>query len=282
MTQLLTILELASILCLVSLAAVGAFRFAAFPDLSVDGTFTLGAVVFARAVLGGWPVSLAFGVAALSGAIAGALMTSVADRFRINPLLVTVLGLTMLSSFNIRLLGSATRPLYGVVDGLRPTGVTLPLIAAIVVTLVLLLQRTELGTALRSSGEAERLLTTLGRNVSLYRLSLMTASSGLVATSGALLASRYGFADVTIGAGTLTIGVASMILGERLVGRGSPARQVLSAAAGIAVYQSLVACALAVRISPLDVKLLTGLLAFSLVVWQSHTGDDLLASPLSR
>ncbi|HMO03751.1 MAG TPA: hypothetical protein PKC67_03330 [Kiritimatiellia bacterium] len=269
MYQLLSIVEVACILSFVSMAAVFTFRFAGFPDLSVDGVFALGAVAFARLVLAGWNIPLALLGAVLIGMTIGFTTATISNRLHINPLLASVLVLTMLYSLNLRILGRANLPVFGVLDSPLATGTTrlaLYIVAAACFWLLcLLFFKTELGTAIRSTGSARDYLTGIGRNPALYRLVLVALAGGSVAASGALLALKFGFADVSLGMGTIIIGIASLIIGERICGRDGLLPQLLSALFGISVYQLAVGVAYSLGISATDVKLGTGIIVIVMI-----------------
>ncbi len=281
MHQILSILELSSILCLVALAAVLTFRFAGFPDLSVDGVFALGSVVFAKCMLSGMSMPLAIVAAMGAGAFAGCFTASVAVRLKINPLLASVLMLTILYSVNLRILGRANQPLYSfnspsLLNGAY-SAVFFVLFAGVTVVLLYMLFRTELGCAMRCAGTSPSFLISVGRNVSLYRIVLVSLAGMLVATSGCFLTVKYGFSDVSIGTGTIIIGIASLIVGEKICGRNRLVVQILAAPVGIILYQLAVGVALSAGVSPTDVKLATGAITIGLLALGKTERDRLFA-----
>jgi putative ABC transport system permease protein len=281
MHQLLSILELSSILCLVSLAAILTFRFAGFPDLSVDGVFALGSVVFAKCVLSGIGIPLAILTAIMAGAIAGVVTSVVSVRLKINPLLASVLVLTILYSVNLRVLGRANQPLYSFDSPSWLNGdyasVFIALFAIIAVVVLYALFRTQLGCALRCTGTSPSFLTSVGRNVSLYKVVLVSLAGALVATSGCFLTAKYGFSDVSIGTGTIIIGIASLIIGEKICGRTRLLTQVLAAPVGVFLYELAVGAALSAGVSPTDVKLATGIITIGLLALGRTERDRLFA-----
>lgn len=280
MYQLFSILELSLILSFVTMAAVLTFRFAGFPDLSVDGVFSLGAVVFAKLYSEESNFPLAFMGAMIAGGMVGFITASISVRLKINPLLASVLMLTMLYSFNFRVLGQANLPIFGLLD----TQLSIPwiqigiylfmMIMLLVASLVFF--KTQIGTALRCTGSSPEFLISVGRNINMYRTILVTVAGVLVAISGALLTVKFGFADVSIGLGTIIIGIASLIIGEKITGRESLITQILAAFIGILIYELIVGVALSVGMSPTDVKLGTGIITIALLALTTNEHDRLL------
>jgi len=281
MHQIISIVELSSILCLVSLAAVLTFRLAGFPDLSVDGVFTLGAVVYAKCYLLGLGTVPSVLLALGAGAVAGSFTATTSVRLRINPLLASVLVLTILYTLNLRILGKANQPIYNLaprswLSSPHAWVFFLVFAAAAVVALYLFL-RTEVGSALRCTGSSPGFLQSVGKNVALYKVVLVAIAGSLVATSGAFLAGKYGFADVSLGTGTIIIGIASLIIGEKILGRRRFLGQIMAAPAGIFLYELAVGVALSAGVSPMDVKLATGFVAILLLALGRNERDRLLA-----
>jgi putative ABC transport system permease protein len=269
MYQLSSIVELACILSFVSLAAIFTFRFAGFPDLSVDGVFALGAVTFAKLIVAGWSIPMALLGAVVAGAVIGSLTATIANKLKINPLLASVLVLTILYSLNLRILGTANLPIYGVLNSpFAQMAVRIPILIALAIAIWLgavVFFKTQIGTALRATGSSPEFLSSVGRNVSLFRLMLVAMAGGAVAASGALLSLKFGFADVSLGTGTIIIGIASLIIGEKICGRDNLIGQLLAAPIGILAYELIVGVALSAGIAPIDVKLGTGILAILLL-----------------
>ncbi len=280
MYQLTSILELSCIFSLVSLAAILTFRFAGFPDLSVDGVFGFGAIIFAKCLLSGLGVPLSFLVALCAGALVGGLTALLADRLHINPLLASVLVLTILYTLNLRILGKANQPLYGLLTSVwsSPT-VRLGVFAAFAVIVLAssyVFFRTELGAGLRCTGSSPEFLTSVGRSVSAFKIALVALSGACVAAAGALIALKFHFADVSTGTGTIVIGIAALIIGERTCSRENLLSQILAAPSGILLYQLMVGVALSLGTSPTDVKLGTGVIAIALLALSRDERDRIL------
>jgi putative ABC transport system permease protein len=281
MNQILSALEISSILSLVTLAAVLTFRLAGFPDLSVDGVFSLGAVVFVRLALVGFAYPSCILAAICAGAAAGFFTAGTSISLKINPLLASVLVLTILYSINLRILGAPNQTLFNVAWWRPQNDLTrmysLGGIAIVVVGLAYVFFSTEIGSALRSTGSAPLFLTAVGKNVAAYRAFLVAIAGALVSLAGSLLASLYGFADVSLGTGVVIIGIASVILGESVCGRLSWRRQLCAVPVGILLYESAVSVALDLGVSATDVKLATGLITLGLLAFARRRGEGLLA-----
>jgi len=260
---------------LMALGVYISFRVLAFPDLSVDGTFPLGAAVAAALIIGGWDPFLASLVALGAGAAAGAFTGILATKFRIQGLLAGVLTMIMLYSLNLRIMGRPNLPLLG-----RPSALTatvqalhltppwgLVLVAAILAfgfkILLDLFFHTELGTAMRATGDNPDMVRAFGVNPETMVILGLALSNGLVALSGALAAQYSGFADVGMGVGTIVAGLASVIIGEMLF---RPRTVIWATAAtliGSCLYRGAILVALryggALGFTASDLKLLTAL-----------------------
>ena len=275
MTLFVHAVEQGLIYGLMALGVYISFRVLAFPDLSVDGTFPLGAAVAAALIIGGWDPFLASLVALGAGAAAGAFTGILATKFRIQGLLAGVLTMIMLYSLNLRIMGRPNLPLLG-----RPSALTatvqalhltppwgLVLVAAILAfgfkILLDLFFHTELGTAMRATGDNPDMVRAFGVNPETMVILGLALSNGLVALSGALAAQYSGFADVGMGVGTIVAGLASVIIGEMLF---RPRTVIWATAAtliGSCLYRGAILVALryggALGFTASDLKLLTAL-----------------------
>ncbi len=263
--QFLGALELGLLYSLIAMGVFISFRVLDFPDLTVDGSFPLGAAVLASLILRGWSPALATLLAALAGALAGLCTGYIHVRFKILGLLAGILCMTGLYSINLRIMNS---PNLALLD--EPTLFTgrplLPLLGLIVVILALGLiyfLHTEMGLAMRASGANPRVSQACGVHVGKMQLLGLAMSNAFVALAGALFVQCQGFADISMGAGTIVVGLASVILGEALCPTRRYALVVFSLILGSIVYRCVIAFALnstdlGLRAS--DLNLLTALL----------------------
>jgi putative ABC transport system permease protein len=251
-----------------------ASRVLRFPDITPDGSFPLGASVAATLIIGGVDPLVATVAAFFAGMAAGYVTGLLHTRLRVTELLAGILVMTALYSVNLHVMGRsnislldratlATR-LHALVPS---TALWSSDISFGVVFLVLVLVlgfaftwflRTDFGTAMRAAGDNPAMIIAQGVDRRGMVELALALGNGLVAFSGALMAQYQGFADVTMGVGTLVAGMAAVILGETL----KPHRWRLGAtiamvAAGAVVFRGLIAVALRIGLNPIDLKLAT-------------------------
>ncbi len=247
-----------------SLGVFITFRIFRFPDITVDGSFTLGAALFAVLAAGGVHPAAALAVAVAGGMAAGTLTGLVNTRLGAGPLLSGILVMTALYSVNLRIMGRPNIPLLHRFDGSELPGdaaflLTHLLLAAAVWGLLTLLFRTDLGLALRASGSNPVMLAALGGRVAWTRVAGVALANGLTALSGALVARYQGFADINMGFGMIVLGLASLFLGEAIAGRRRLPLTLLGVVLGAVLFRLLISLALASGVAPRDLKLLTAL-----------------------
>lgn len=271
---LLGAIELGLIYGLVALGVFLSFRVLSFPDLTVDGSFPLGAAVLATAVTSGLNPWLATLLASLAGALAGLVTAVLNVRFRILHLLASILTMIALYSINLRIMGRPNIALLSEPTVLTPfesLGIWPPLVrplvlAGLVLIVTALLVRfllSEVGLAMRATGLNARMAEANGIATGGIICLGMALSNALVAMAGALFAQANGFADVTIGTGTIVVGLAAVIIGETLVPRATMAAMAFGCLLGSIVYRLVVALALEADFLGLqasDLNLITALL----------------------
>lgn len=271
-------LELGLIYAFVALGVYLTFRVLDFPDLTVDGTFPLGAAVAAVLILGGWNPWLATLAAAVAGALAGLVTAFVTVRFRILHLLAGILTMIALFSINLRIMG---RPNVAVLSQetvftigsqfpehlARPAVMALLVIAFVAVLWWIL--SSEWGLALRATGGNPRMARSLGVGVNRHIMAGVAGSNALVGIAGALFAQANGFADVTAGLGTIVVGLAAVIIGETLIGTRSLLVALVSCVFGSILYRLAVQFVLAADIPGVqasDLSLATSVLVLAALV----------------
>jgi putative tryptophan/tyrosine transport system permease protein len=279
------VLELGLIYGLVGLGVYLSFRVLQFPDLTVDGSFPLGGAVAAALIVKGVPPIVATGAAIGAGMIAGVLTAYLTVRLKILNLLASILVMIGLYSINLRIMGQPNVPLLGqptifsqVSEGFPSVFANDLLLGAIVLAILIGLNAflaTEQGLALRATGANPRMALAQGIAVDRLTLMGMGLSNGLAALAGALFAQLNGFADVTLGVGTIVLGLAAVIVGETLL----PGRSIFKATAGTILgallYRLIIAIALNSRwlgLAAQDLNLITAVivgLALVLPRWRS-------------
>jgi len=247
--------ELGLIYGLVAIGVYLSFRVLNFPDLTVDGSFPFGAAVVAAAITGGLGPWLGTALAVAAGALAGLVTALLNVRFKILHLLASILTMIALYSINIRVMGRPNVALLGEATVLTPfEGLGLPsmwlrpllllIVVALVTALLVRFLGSEIGLAMRATGVNPRMAEAQGIRVGAVTCLGMALSNGLVGLAGALFAQVNGFADVTLGTGTIVVGLAAVIIGETLVPRAGVAAAVVGCLLGSVFYRIVVALAL--------------------------------------
>jgi len=256
---------------LVALGIVITFRILAFPDLTVDGSFPLGASVVARLIMEGVPPSYGILMAIICGFSAGCCTGFLNTKLKINSLLAGILMMTILYSVNLRIMGRSNIQLLTVNTLLTPlenldVNRFIPIIAFFLLValgaklLTDVFLHTQMGFAMRATGDNEQMIRTLGVNTDTMTILGLGISNAFVALSGALVAQDQGFSDVGMGIGMIVAGLASIIIGESLLGKRTVQRMTLAALAGSIIYKFFISLGLRLGLAPTDLKLATGVM----------------------
>jgi len=249
------------------------FRVLSFPDLTVDGSFPLGGAVAAVLIINGTDPWLAT-VAALGAGICAGLGTSLLNtKLRINALLAGILMMVALYSINLMIMGRSNIPLLREITifdhvaqvlGMR-ANINLSIIVMVVLSIVVLFilnwfLRTEIGLALRATGDNEQMVRGLGADTNMTTILGVSVANGLVALSGALVAQNQGFSDVGMGIGMIVMGLASVIIGEGIFRPRKITTILLAVVGGTFAYRLFIGIALRLGLPPINLKLITALL----------------------
>lgn len=240
---------------LVAFAIYLSFRVLDFPDLTVDGSFPLGAAVAAVLIVDGWDPWLATGCAVLAGMAAGAVTAILNVKLKILNLLASILTMIALYSVNLRVMGRPNIALLGEDTILTPWySLGLPyhqvpvLLFVIVIFIALILlwrfMKSETGLAMRATGANPRMARAQGIATGAMIILGVAVSNGLVGLAGALFAQSQGAADVTMGVGVIVIGLASLIGGEAVITPSTVARALIACVVGAIIYRLAIALAL--------------------------------------
>lgn len=267
-------IEIGLVFGLVALGVYLSFRVLNFPDLTVDGSFPLGAATAATLIVNDVDPFLATLVACLAGAASGLVTAYLNLRFNILHLLASILTMIALYSINLRIMG---RPNVAIIndptvlspfEGLGLANLYLkPIVAGVVAILAaaLLIRflRSDYGLAMRATGANPRMARAQGIDTTAMTYVGMAISNAMVGLAGALFAQMNGFADVTIGTGTIVVGLAAVIVGEALFGTRSVAVWVIGCVVGSVLYRMAIALALntdAFGLTSADLNLVTAVL----------------------
>ncbi|MEF2966007.1 ABC transporter permease [Paenibacillus sp. M1] len=270
MNSLLGALESGLIYAVMALGVYITFRILDFPDLTVDGSFTTGGAIAAVMITGGSSPWIATLAAFAGGLIAGAVTGLLHTKGKINGLLSGILMMIALYSINMRIMGKPNVGLLGedtVFSSVSPL-LIMPFIVILVKLLLDLFLHTDLGLALRATGDNQRMIRSFGTHTDNTIILGLSLSNGLVALSGALIAQQSGFADISSGIGMIVIGLASVIIGEAIFGARTVFFATLAAVLGSIVYRIVVALALRIEwLEQTDLKLITAVIVvFALVL----------------
>lgn len=278
------------ILALLALGIFISFRIFDFPDITAEGSFTFGAAVAASLIVGGMNPLLASLIAFLAGMAAGSITGLIHTRFKINPLLAGILVMTALYSVNLHVMGKSNIPLLneatlftwiedfssrisgaGVKTNLLGWDVAIKdlwllLFCLLAISLFCILLwwffKTNLGTAMRATGDNDQMIRALGVNTKAMIIMGVALSNGFIALAGAMLAQYQGFADVQMGIGMMVWGLASVIIGEAIINDTGLGFVIVGAVVGSVLFRLLVAIALRWGLNPNDLKIITALFVF--------------------
>lgn len=254
------------------------FRILDYADLTVDGSLTLGAAVAASLIIAGVNPAIATLAAPLAGALAGYVTGILHTKFNITPLLSGILTMIGLYSINLRIMGRPNIPLLRqpvIYDSLTRWGISLSAsefifsicFAVLFMLILYLFLHTELGQALRGTGDNEILMRSLGVNTDRMKILGLSLSNALVALSGSLVAQYQKFADISMGIGMIVVGLASVIVGEVFLGVRSISGRLMAVVIGSIIYRLVIALILRLKfIEYTDLRLFTALLVTAALI----------------
>lgn len=255
---------------LLALGVYITFRILDFADLTVEGSFPLGAAVVARFIVSGVNPVLATIVAFMAGCIAGMITGIINTKLKIAGLLAGILTMTSLYSINLRIMGKSQISLFRkakIFDGFEKLfgldyGILFSLIIIVLIVKILLdyFLHTEIGMSIRATGDNPVMIETLGVNTDLIKISGLAIANGMVALSGALYAQYSSSADVQMGMGMIVVGLASVIIGEVFVRTSKIPLATLGVIIGAVLYRFAIAVSLRLGFDATDLKIVTAIL----------------------
>lgn len=294
MTIILGILEEGLVYAIMALGVYITYKILDFPDLSVDGTFPLGAAVTAAGIAGGFlsPVAALF-VSFLAGALAGCVTGLIHVKLKVRDLLSGIIVMTALYSINLRITGKANLPIFSretifaneflsanVPEALKPYTTTLILLVLTTVCKVLLdaYLKTRSGYLLRAAGDNEVLVTSLAKDKGLVKIIGLAIANGFAALAGCVYCQQKGFFEISAGTGTMVIGLANVIIGTQLFKRFGFVKSTTAVIIGSILYKACVSAALlvgdlhigslnlSIPVTASDLKLITSMLFLIILV----------------
>lgn len=291
--QLLTgVLEQGLIFSIVAIGVYITYKILDFPDLSVDGTFPLGASVVASCLIKGINPFIACIMAFFIGCIGGAITGLLHVKLKITNLLCGILVMLGLYSVNLRIMTKSNIPLFArktvFSSSIMPLIIIFAFAIIVKITLDLFL-KTKLGFILTAVGNNEQLVTMLGVNRDNIKILGLILSNGIVSLAGGLMAQYQGFSDVGMGTGIVVTGLAAVIMGDAIFKKIRLIKPTTRAIFGAIIYKGVIAIAIKLGLAATDLKLITAIIvviALSLnnnnfkfkVKRKSFVGGDINAS----
>lgn len=286
MNVLIGVLEQGFIYGIVALGIYITYQILDFPDLTVDGSFPLGAAVSAVMIVNGQNPYLALAVSFGAGMLAGICTGIIHVKFKVRDLLSGIIMMTGLYSINLNIAGKANVTFFkqdtifenGFYDRLIPDGVKsfqtvlMALVLAFLMKLLLdAYLKTKSGYLLRAAGDNETLVTSLAKDQGMVKITGLAIANGLVALGGGIMAQQQRYFDVSMGTGTMVLGLASVIMGTKLLKNASFVKPTTAVLFGSIVYKACVALALSFGLKALgletrDMKLVMAVLFLLILV----------------
>ena len=268
-------IEQSLIFAIMVLGVYISFRILNFPDMTVDGTFPLGAAISAKLLTLGVNPYLTLLVALVAGAAAGAVTGLIHVKLKVKDLLAGILVMTALYSVNLRVMEKSNIPLFEE-DNIFNTeySMMITIVVLILISKFLLdyLLKTKFGFALKALGDNENLIVSLGLNEEKYKIYGLMIANSFVAFSGAVLAQYQGFADVGMGTGIIVIGLASIIIGDTLFGKRRRLAGTTIVIIGSILYRGVIAVTLSMGMDASDLKLITSVIVI-VILWIQKQKD---------
>ena len=278
--MILSILEQGLIYGILALGLLITYRILDFPDLTVDSSFPLGAAVSAVLTLQGMPPWLTLCCALLSGALAGLVTGLIHVKCHVRDLLSGIITMTGLYSINLTITGKANVPLFSGETLFRNsfTKSLPPWIAPYATVLIILLitliakllldwfLKTKAGYLLRAAGDNAAVVTTLARDQGTVKIMGLMIANALVALAGAVMCQQQRFFDISMGTGTMVIGLASVIIGTNLFRRATFMKSTTMAIIGSILYKACVSIAISLGLEATNMKLITAVLFLLILV----------------
>ncbi len=281
MSIIIGVMEEGLIYAIMALGLYITYKILDFPDLSVDGTFPMGAAVTAMLILKGVHPALTLVLSFAAGLLAGCITGLIHVKLKVRDLLSGIIMMTALYSINLRIAGKANLPIFSketifentFLDAAVPEGLDPYLVCIILFVIVLLCKilldlflKTRAGYLLRAVGDNEVLVTSLAKDKGMVKILGLALANGFVALAGCVYCQQKGFFEVSTGTGTMVIGLASVIIGTKLLKRFHGVKATTAVIFGSIVYKACVSLAIALGMAASDLKLITAVLFLIILV----------------
>lgn len=265
-------IEQGLIFSILSIGVYITYKILDFPDLSVEGTFPLGAFVFAKFALLGMSPALSCLMALIAGAGAGLITYTLNIKFKIKAILSGILTMTLLYSVNLRINGRSNIGLSSqatIYDSFGKMAVLL----VIVVLVKLLMDRflkSEAGYLLIATGDNETLVKSLGQSSDKYKMIGLMISNALVGLSGAMMAQSQGFVDITMGNSIIVVALASIIVGDTVMQKNTLLKGTTRAVIGAIAYKFIGGMAIEMGLAPTDLKAISAFIVIGFLAYNNR------------
>lgn len=281
MSIIIGVMEEGLIYAIMALGLYITYKILDFPDLSVDGTFPMGAAVTAMLILKGVHPALTLVLSFAAGLLAGCITGLIHVKLKVRDLLSGIIMMTALYSINLRIAGKANLPIFSketifentFLDAAVPEALDPYLVCIILFVIVLLCKvlldlflKTRAGYLLRAVGDNEVLVTSLAKDNGMVKILGLALANGFVALAGCVYCQQKGFFEVSTGTGTMVIGLASVIIGTKLLKRFHGVKATTAVIFGSIVYKACVSLAIALGMAASDLKLITAVLFLIILV----------------
>ena len=285
MTLIISVFEQGMIYAVMALGMYITYKILDFPDMTVDGSFPLGASLSAVLISQGMNPYLTLLLSFAAGLVAGTITGLIHVKLKVRDILASIIMMTALYSVNLRIAGKANLPIYNcdniynnrVMDRIF-AGVLAPYNNLIIIAIIVLLVKcvldwylkTKSGYLLKAVGDNETLVTSMGIDKGKIKILGLAIANGLVSLGGSMFAQQQRFFDASMGVGTAVIGLASVIIGTALFGQISAFGFSISVILGSILYKGCVAAAIRIGLQSTDLKLVTAVLFLLILVLSSR------------
>ncbi|MGO1580671.1 MAG: ABC transporter permease [Peptoniphilaceae bacterium] len=271
---LISSLEMGLIFSVLAMGVMLTYKVLDIADLSVEGTFPLGAFVFAFTIIKGIDPFISSLIAFIAGLVAGLITFLLYKKLKIEAILAGILTMTMLYSINLRITGSPNITLYDYDSIFTKLGFANKLLVLLVIVIIIKLIldtyfKTEKGYLLIVTGDNESLVKSLGKNPDFYTMLGLMLANGLVALSGSLMSQYQGFVDAQMGASIIVNALASIIIGDSFLKSNKNIKLTSRAIIGAIIYRIISGLALYAGLNPSDLKLITALIVIIFIIYNN-------------
>lgn len=291
MQLVIGVIEEGLIYALVSFGAYITFKILDFPDMTVDGTFPFGMCITAVMILNKVNPFLTIPISFLAGCLAGAITGIIHVKFKVRDLLSGIIVMTSLYSVNLRIAGKANLPIFqrpsifkmiNVFEKKSMLGAFNVILVLVIIVIVLkllldLYLETKNGYLLRSVGDNETLVTTLGKNKENVKVLGLAIANGFAALAGSIYAQHRGFFEISAGNGTLVIAVANVIIGMQIMNVFPKLKSTTSVIFGSIIYRACIGFALFLGMPSSDLKIITAILLLIVILLNTKKHKKMVA-----